>query len=178
MSKYIIVAGSYRSGTTALFNIIRLILKHSNVKYDAYFWNGHTKSNKEYQLIKTHTFSEGLCDKAYKIFVAHRKFDDVYNSMLSLSKMKIDNKFINAANVEDIEEAWMHSKRWINKADYIQNFINLTNDVTYLIQSIAAVMGITNFQLKEIVREFTSLKAPVKGLDEVTLLTETHRKQQ
>jgi len=178
MSKHIIIAGCYRSGTTALFNIVRLILKYSDVEYDAYFWNGKTESNKEYQLIKTHTFNEGLADKAYKVFVAHRKYDDVYSSMLALSKTKVDNKFSNAGNIDNLDYAWSHAERWVKSADYIQNFIDLNSDIRILIHTISNILNMPNNLSEKLILEFKGLRAPEKGLDEITLLTETHKKQQ
>jgi len=179
--KYIIVAGCYRSGTTALFNIVRLILKYSKVEYDSYFWNGKTESSKEYQLIKTHTFSEGLTAKAYKIFVAHRKFEGVHNSILNLSKCKVDDQFANAANVDNINYAWLDSERWIRNADYIQNFTDLTDHTTALVFHICSILNISDLSeddMLSVILEFNALKAPTKGFDKTTLLTEVHKKQQ
>jgi hypothetical protein len=176
--KYILVVGCYRSGTTALFNLVRLVLKHTGKDYDGYFWGGKTMSNKEYQLVKTHTYSKAFAKKAYKIFIAYRKLSEIKKSMSALKN--VGDRYANAANLEYLETAQGFAKQWLAEADYIQHFDTLVNMPLLIIGDIYEELNIKydTKQAMKILKEFRSLKAPKKGHNEETLLTETHKKYQ
>lgn len=178
--RYIIIAGCYRSGTTALFNIVRLILKHTNQDYDAYFWEGKTISEKEYHLIKMHTYSPTMSKMAFRIYVAHRKLLEVKKSMNALKKsiIPIHGDYTNASNTQNLKFAYGDSQLWIAKADYIQNYTHLLNDVVMIFIAILNDLQIfyKGEELEAMIKEFGELKAPKKGHDKETLMTETHKK--
>ncbi len=178
--RYIIIAGCYRSGTTALFNLVRLILKHTKQDYDAYFWEGKTISEKQYHLIKMHTYSIQMSKIAFRVYVAHRKLLEIKKSMNALKKsiMPIGEAYANASNTKNLKFAYGDAQLWIAKADYIQNFQTLVKDPIMIVISILNDLEIrfTPIVLEAILKEFSELKAPKKGHDKETLLTETHKK--
>ncbi len=180
--RYIIIAGCYRSGTTALFNLVRLIMKHTKQNYNAYFWEGVTQGDNEYHIVKTHTYSPTFGNNAHKIYVAHRKLLEVKKSMNALKKsiMPIGEAYANASNTKNLKFAYGDAQLWIAKADYIQNFQTLIKDPIMIVISILNDLELrfTPIILESILKEFGELKAPKKGHDKETLLTETHKKFQ
>lgn len=178
--KRILIVGCYRSGTTALFNIVRLILKHTDKKYSAYFWEGNIMSNKEYQLIKTHAYNPILAKKAYKIFIAYRELSEIKKSMIALKKFTIQDGYKNAANLEYLKTVQQFAKLWMIKADYIQSFDILIDNPIKIIEDLFGKLQIpyNKEQAEKILNEFKGLKAPKRGHDKETLLGETHKKFQ
>lgn len=180
--RYIVIAGCYRSGTTALFNIVRLIMKHTKQDYNAYFWEGKTIGINQYHIVKTHTYSPTFGKTAYRIFAAHRKLLEVKKSMNALKKSitPIHNDYANASNTDNLKFAYGDAQLWITKADYIQNFKTLVKDPVMIIIAILNDLEIsyTPEVLQAIFNEFNNLKAPRQGHDKESLLTETHKKFQ
>ncbi len=180
--RYIVITGCYRSGTVALFNIVRLIMKHTSQEYDAYLWEGRTISQKEYQIIKTHNYNPKISKMAYRIFVAHRKLKMIKKSMNTLKKgiVPVNNDFKNVMDTKNLKFAYGDSQMWLTKADYIQNFGHLTSDIAIIFIGILNNLGIfyKAEELESMIKEFSELKAPRTGHDKETLLTETHKKFQ
>lgn len=178
--RYIIIAGCYRSGTTALFNIVRLLMKHTKQDYGAYFWEGKTMGNSQYHIIKTHTYSPTFGKTAYRIYVAHRKLMEVRKSMNALKKVVIHTDYANASNTQNLKFAYGDAQLWASKADYIQNFSTLIKDPVMIMISILNDLEIpyTPGILQATIKEFGELRAPKAGHDKESLLTETHRKFQ
>lgn len=173
--KFIIVAGCYRSGTTALFNIVRLVLKHSGKKYEAYFWDGQSKGTDGYELVKTHTWNQGLAEKAEFVFNTYRGATSTINSMKSLRKRGVSSEFANAADYKNHGNAMAHADLWHQYSHYTSFYSILRLSPLKIINDIANKIGV-HVQMHDVFKEFQSLKAPTKGFDPVTLLTETHYK--
>lgn len=178
--KNILIVGCYRSGTTALFNIARLVLKHTGQDFSSYFWEGNIISGKEYQLIKTHAYNTTLAKNAYKIFIAHRELSEVKKSMIALQKFTIQAGYTNAANLEYLDTMQNFAKLWMDQADYVQHFDTLINNPIEIVESLLKELQIPYIdkQVSMILNEFKGLKAPKQGHDNVTLLGETHKKFQ
>lgn len=85
----ILVSGIPRSGSTRLYNIIRLILLQKNSWNDLYCcWHDHfdLQKQRKHNIIKLHYFDQKFCDWADFIFTTKRDLRDVAASSLEFNQ--------------------------------------------------------------------------------------------
>lgn len=90
--KIIASCGMHRSGSTWLYNIIRLSLDHSNSNYDCGFYSEFDwrSSSKDVVLVKIHPFRKILFDKAEKIIITKRDVRDICASAVRRKLIPLD----------------------------------------------------------------------------------------
>lgn len=78
MSKLIVIAGIKRSGSTWMYNAVRLILKHAGYSV-AGGGEQHFDPNCEadYQIVKVHPFRPELARAADYVFISDRDYDEI-----------------------------------------------------------------------------------------------------
>jgi len=83
----------------------------------------------------------------------------------------------NAANYRDINKFLEDLTKW-NQSDknkYIMYYHEMTSEPLRVLEEIDDLLG-TNATIKKVFKELQSIRAPRKGHDPITLMTETHNK--
>lgn len=173
----VLVAGCWRSGTTALYNLVRLILETDGTTLacfeDDYF--KHKDLTFTHELLKAHKFKNNelkyginLVDWPDCIITVFREPGEVLDSM---------RRFYTDESEEEVQERRARGLAYWGKyqyyADYQANYEQLFRSTEKLAREIAAVLGI-EIDEREIVRQFRLIKPPREGYDKVTLLHSNH----
>ncbi len=138
--KILLVAGPSQSGSTLLFNMLRILLQMSKHKVDSCWYTlykeGIYDENADYLIVKCHYFDEELCNDSSYIFLPLRDFRD---SALSTNK-----RYNNLNNEMDFEnfiiqeidqyESWSLYADYVFKyEEYIKDKINHIFEIIYVL---------------------------------------------
>lgn len=172
----VLVAGCWRSGTTALYNLVRLILESDGTTLacfeDDYF--KHTGLTFTHELLKAHKFKANeekhgisLIDWPDYIITIFREPDETLDSMRRFYPENDEETW------ERLARGFVYWGKYQYYADYQAHYDQLFRSTEKLAREIAAVLGI-EVDEKEIVRAFRQIKPPKEGYDNVTLLHANH----
>lgn len=183
----ILIAGIYRSGSTWLFNAVRLLCIESGLNTQGLFiwWTKDVEC--ECHVIKTHaTYTDKEMEaEGFKpdfVITSTRDKEDIINSMKNQRKIGLENEFNNAGNYEDIEtfiswlQYWGHHEKHVYQMDY-EDLKNkrIMKILTGLNQALS--LNLNTEQLRNVERQLDELVPPKQGLNKITLLTSTHYKK-
>lgn len=153
----VLIAGIKRSGSTAQYNMVRLVLQK---KYDVSIF-GSDYDLGEITLIKKHDYDHWLYENATYIFTTDRADEDIIKSLKKFSgrnRYGLDNmrKHLNA-----------YKKRSIHF-----EYDDIVNNPKWCIETIANELNI-NVDVEEIYKEFKSIK-PGNEYNPITMLFPNH----
>jgi len=117
-----VCAGMCRSGSTWLYNAVRLILAHAGIAGCKAGWISERESllKNENAVIKIHAFDAELASPANVILTSHRDLRDVAASLR--------RKFKTPFSVEDMRGTVETHERWSALANYELHYENLLGD--------------------------------------------------
>lgn len=176
----IIVAGIYRSGSTWLFNAVRLMAeKRFQTSSSGFIWWDLDPS--DCSVIKTHAFysDKELQFRPTFVVTSSRRKSEIIKSMKKQRRKGVDPRFINAGNFEEINVFfdWLNSWRRHDSHVYEMDYDDLERGyIQKILKELnkALSFGLSETQLILVELELIELKAPAEGFDPVTLLTPTH----
>lgn len=168
----VLIAGPWRSGTTALYNLVRTICgQHGSVyacfddQYDAI---DAFPGTFDYEVVKVHKYRWDWVLWADKIITIRREPAEVIESM---------RRFFVAQDEETLQHDRARALYWLAeynlRADYSAHYNQLSRSTEKLARELAEVIGV-GIDEKETVRMFRKIKPPKSGVDPVTLLHENH----
>ena len=177
-TKLIVCAGRGRSGSTLMYNMVRLLLIEAFGR-DKVYGSTHLKYNKNdnrpYHVVKIHHHDQYLWDKADMVFSTHR---DEKGQKLSFWKHQ---KLMKGKNLNDKELtdfiAYDYSRylKWASHPNFKETFEfdNLINSKPLIIQLLCNIFNV-NVSIEKVIQKLDSLKLPKKGLDIESCLTPHH----
>ena len=181
----IYIAGIYRSGSTWLFNAVRLIMEQeSKTVASGFIWKTTKKGkSKADMVIKTHFFYDDI-ELPYKpdiVITSIRDKSEIQSSMMKQRAKGLEPHFFNAGNWEQLNEffEWLFKWRSHEKHVYEMDYKDLESGNQKKI--VTELLQVLNFEVNEtkvlhICKELKKMTAPKQGFNETTLLTPTHRK--
>jgi len=177
----IYIAGIYRSGSTWLFNAVRLLVIQAGFKTDSGFIWWTLDEEAECKVIKTHSFydNEILHHAPDFIVTSRRERSQIIGSMDALIERGLDPQFI--MHPEKIDEYFAALSRWERhpKHVYQMDFEDLHKKNTIkILKDLNRALGLT-LKLRHILavnKQLAQLKSPAESYDPITLLTSTHYK--
>lgn len=179
----IYVAGIYRSGSTWLFNAVRLIAIESGKTVSSGFIWSEIDSNAEIKVIKTHFFYDDfeLPFEPDLIVTSVRPKDEIETSMIKQRVKGLEPQFANAGAFEDIEEFFNWLNRWRDHSKHVYEMIYADleqNKCSKIVRELCYSLNIelTFAQIESVCNKLSNLQPPKEGFDSVTLLTPTHLK--
>lgn len=175
--KLIVAAGSIRSGSTWLYNAIRLVLLAGNRTVVGCWIDDivkHEIGSHDFILVKTHEPNETLRNQAWRIFTSHRDLRDVARS---------SRDFLGTDTLGDltayVSVPVAHHDYWVKHADYDMRYEQMIKDEACVVHHIAEKLSIeiSMDQKKDIVDQIAKLPEPnnADSYDESTLLHPRHR---
>jgi hypothetical protein len=173
-----ICAGMNRSGSTWLYNAVRLTLTRANIKGLDGGWVTQKEKllTQENSLVKTHLFDAELAATGGIVVTSHRDLRDVAASLR--------RKFQVPSIMEKLREAVEHHARWAPLAVYDLRYENLLTDKMGELRRVAASLSlpaamVANLPYDAILQEiegekFSNERLATEGHDKVNLLHEGH----
>lgn len=169
----IVVAGIKRSGSTAQFNMIRLVLEEYFGK-DMVETTGTPKEALELNadnkivILKYHPFDRVIFEYADYIFTTSRPIEDIKQSMLRF--YGVDNMPKRGLSVMQ-----KHLRKWQDKS-LNQPFSLIKNQPFIALNSIIEYMSLDFYKedVRQIFKEFECLRPPKEGYDNTTFMFSNH----
>ena len=174
--KIIIVAGIYRSGSTWLYNAIRLSLKCAKKKvYGCYVGDWNKKHKAEYHVVKLVRYDEELphLPELEAIFTSYRNLDSIIGSMKRRAENLTDDRFINETKHENISDYILNLLKWQQWSDYMMLYERAMRQPAQTIHQICAVLNIEP-DVNLVCEKLNALKVPKTGFNKTTLLHAGH----
>lgn len=173
--KLILCAGIPRSGSTWMYNMIRLMLERSGrTVYGAWIQDYQPEMSADVHLVKVHEpLGEDWLKKADVIFCSHRDLRDIAASSIRMGWAKNDEEVITL--LDNVLK--MHSF-WSAKASYELHYEDLLENSLAPAADMARVLGLhlKQQQLYQICQETDALEyRNGKVHDSITLLHPHHR---
>lgn len=170
----IVVAGIYRSGSTWLFNAVRLLLISEGVNIKSYFYGSEPDTPEQFHVIKTHTYSQGLFDEAGIVITSYRNYKDIEKSMKAQLKKGLPVEFENAGNYKELDTFIRWLLKWNRKTLYMMEYDKFIEDPKEIVRDLYECLRLKNADIDEVYEQLCDMKSPEEGYDPVTLLTSTH----
>jgi hypothetical protein len=173
-----VCAGMTRSGSTWLFNAVRVLLKHSGAPDLAGGYIGQIDELLTHKtaIIKIHPFNADLAAKADVILTAHRDPRDVAASM--------QRHYQQEYSIVEMNEWVKGQVKWAQHAAYDMHYEDLLVDRLTVVKDIAAVLKLSpetleSLPYEDILREIEGEKfqkgfSETTAYDAVNLLHEGH----
>lgn len=165
--KNILVVGFPRSGSTLLYNLIRVsfIESHKEV-YGCWFKDLDESLRKDYNIIKVHSFNKELLSDADYVFMTVRNVKGITSSLKRMGWYKTKEKLI-----RDLESTY----KWVEYADEIFTFKEITCDMDSILLCLKEYFSLV-FDIDKVKDRVNNLIPPTGQLwyDKVTLLHPKH----
>lgn len=162
----ITIAGIKRSGSTLLYNAVRLVLEHAGMEPHIY---GETQRGpyEEPAIIKIHRFRRRIAEEADHVFISNRGYDEVKSSLERFNGEE--------QSWERITLFYKWLQRWslYSTPDHYFEYKDLTEDLKMCVERIASILDIYVVP-EQVVKQVLDLEPPESGKDPTTLLFSNH----
>ena len=157
----VVIAGIKRSGSTAQYNMVRLILeKHFE---HVHVTGKPTDIQGDCTIVKLHTFDQKLFRASTHIFTTDRNRQEVRRSLRDFDR----------GEVKTMKKMNEHLRKWKTRSLHF-SYTTLTTDPRLCIQLIATKLKL-KVDIDHILKEFEAIKPPTdKDYDERTMLFSNH----
>ncbi len=169
-----LVAGMNRSGSTWLYNVVRLLLARSGAPDLAAGWVEDREKLLKHRtaVVKVHIFDPSLLIEPYMVLTSHRDLRDVAASLA--------RKFKLPASVEMTRYVFNQYRRWAELARFDMCYEAMIADAPAMVGQVAAALGVevdATAQAEvaaEVDAAKRSIRADTRGFDPQTLLHTGH----
>ena len=142
----ILVAGMGRSGSTALFNIIRIILNKKNINYKSNYTHRHESGN---SLIKYHGYDEVLKNTSDYIFTTKRELKDCLGSHFRFTHEPKGKR-----TLKELCDQYLHYHIiWEKHSTYEFVYEKYKKDPVKIVKEVASVLHFNDVNEKEVLEE-------------------------
>ncbi len=150
MKNLIVTAGMPRSGSTWLYNVIRLLMQETSLDIGA-GWIGDFNTFKDHDIVilKIHNFEEVIAKKATYIFYSFR---DIRDALASFKR-----KFNSEPSIEQARTYINHDALWKKCAHYSMRYETMIESQKSTISEIASILQIPNPNIPEIIENIRSM---------------------
>jgi hypothetical protein len=188
----IIVVGCWRSGTTALFNMIRLICEADGPTI-AFFEQTEKTAFRvfKHQVLKAHKYNEQniawadyvpqghaltlqfpyIITNRKLVFTTHRDAGDILESM---QRFRAAGGIGNGADPANLGRGLEHWGLYQQHACYMTWFNQFKRSPEKLIREITAILDLQHIDQKAVLKQWQALRPPKQGIDPLTLLHANH----
>lgn len=167
MTKTIVCAGFYRTGSTWLFNAVKTILQCAGHTTDQTGeLKGHATSA-DYLIHKVHVFSKDLADNADFIFTSARNISDCKRSFKAFTGYEMSPEYFSEAYSEYIAYD-SHPNRV-----YRMEFYRMLYDKRMIIEEMKDALGIDT-DTSDVLAKLETIKPPADGQDKESYYFSNH----
>ncbi len=175
----VVCAGRSRSGSTLLYNVVRLILKEffgDAVYCSLYKYYNHNNALKHH-VIKIHGYDKHLYNNADYVFSCDRpknsQFESIKNHQLLMKGKKLSDFEIEKI----IDNDYNRYKKWAKHKNFIKTFgfDELISDKEKVIKELCIIFELKlSNRLVNIINNINKIVLPNEGMDKITGLTAHH----
>jgi len=156
MGSLIVVAGMKRSGTTWIFNVVRLAMPGYLICRDY-----HNVPAGDV-ILKTHWWTPALRGRARLVFSSWRDPEEVRESLIRFT-----------GEEPPMSKLLKHYRRWDEEANFRMDYRDLIGDPVGVVAEILDVLG-SDRNPGAVAAEVAALEPPVSGVDPTTLYHAGH----
>lgn len=139
--KLIVCAGMHRSGSTWLYNAVRLIIASQGLPvYGCFSSNYRQDDGRPVHVVKTHAFSPGLKGLADCIFTTRRDLRDVAASAVRMQLCRHDPSHVVEYLIRIVEQDYVP---WMQFSDFELPYEEMVRDETHFIEVLGLFLGAT-----------------------------------
>lgn len=151
MKKLIVTAGMPRSGSTWLYNAVRLLLEYTGKLDIGSGWISDFNSFKDHDVVilKIHYFEPVIANNATTILYSYR---DIRDALASFKR-----KFGNEPSIEQARKLIHNDKKWREKASFIMKYEDMIAAQEKTLEKIAGFLGITNANPIQIIQDINNM---------------------
>ena len=169
----VIIAGIYRSGSTWLYNAVRLSLINSGASVYGCYIDDYVPDKNKYHVIKMVKYDPILA-KDSVVFTSYRNLNDIIESMKRRAEINNDPKFVNEGRHENINSYLVDLLKWQAHSDYCMWYDTLIKEPQQIIFDIAKTLTININNINEVLQELDKIQIPKEGYDPITLYHANH----
>lgn len=169
MKKNYVIAGMPRTGSTLLYNLIRLMLKYKYDNVNGMFYKKWNKDLNNINVVKIHEFNKELHDNATLIFTSVRDLRDAMASFIRYKNMISSfDLFIDWCEImTDWYEVWKDSSNYeFVYEDYIKDKNKIIFEIANLLE-----INITIDDINILLSDIDNLKGSIYNQKTVNLLS-------
>jgi hypothetical protein len=171
--RVIVAAGATRSGSTALFNMLRLLLEQSGTPLTGGWVDDVKEPLKRTLLVKIHEWHPILAKRANVVFTCHRDLRYVVRSLGAM-------KWLDTSPAMQIAEIVRHHAEWARTAALDLRYEDMIADFNQAVRRIGAALGFNDggFDFDAIAREVEGLPLLARSdqkYDPTSLMHKNHR---
>lgn len=171
MGKLVVIAGIKRSGSTWLYNAVRLSILHAGrTVYIAGDGNNYDPRCKaDFQIMKRHPYDPVLVDAADYIFTSDRDDDGIRESL----KRAFDTELTD----HRLKRMRNDLRRWRKRTDFHAEYDDILNNKQKIIKGVSQALGLafSPEDVSEVLRQLEATKPPTdRNYDEVTFYFKNH----
>lgn len=151
MKKLIVTAGMPRSGSTWLYNAVRLLLEYTGKLDIGAGWISDFNSFKNHDVVilKIHYFKPVIANNATMILYSYR---DIRDALASFKR-----KFGNEPSIEQARKFIHNDNIWREKASFIMKYEDMIAAQEKTLEKITGFLGITNANLIQIIQDINNM---------------------
>lgn len=166
----ILVAGVWRSGTTAVFNLVRVICQEHGKVYSCFAddYDKEKGSSFDYEIVKVHKFKEKWLEWPDIVFTTFREPQDVLRSMQNFG-----DSGGRVLNHNDALRGFAWLALYNQKVDLIVHYNQIARKSPGMIKNIASEIGL-KVNTRAVVQKWIDIKPPKEGFDPITQLYSNH----
>ena len=171
--RLIVSAGAIRSGSTALFNMLRLLLEQNGTPLTAGWVDDVKEPLQRTILVKIHEWHPLLSKRANVVFTCHRDLRYVVRSLGAM-------KWLDSSPATQIAHIVQNHTAWARTAALDLRYEDMIADLNQAVRRVAASLGVKDdgFDLAAITCEIERLPPPTRSdhrYDPVSLMHKSHR---
>lgn len=174
MQRRIVCAGCPRSGSTWLYNVVRLLLAKSGASvYGAWVEDYDSARQEDIHVVKVHFPHQVTFDVDYCL-TSRRDLRGVANSLVRIGWLKPDE----AAISNRLRDYISNHAHWTEAADYELAYEQISTEPKAIIQALAKNFGVEILEdhVADVLADILQMAPPKQGepYDQVTLLHPRH----
>jgi hypothetical protein len=171
--RLIVAAGAIRSGSTALFNMVRLLLEQSGTPLTAGWVDDVKQPLKTTLLVKIHEWHPMLSKRANVVLTCHRDLRYVVRSLGAM-------KWLDTSPAMQVAHIVQNHAEWAQTAALDLRYEDMVANLNQAVHRVAATLGFKDagLDLDAVIHEVEGLPSPTRSdrkYDPTSLMHTRHR---
>lgn len=166
----ILIAGCWRSGTTALYNLVRVICMEHGKVYSCFEddYKENIGTEYDFEIVKVHKYKIDWVEWSDCVFTVFREPQEVLDSMTRFGRT--GGRKLETGDALRGLAYWGHYQMY---SAYCVNYAQIKKGSFKMVTDISKAIGVKVYP-PDIIEKWAEIKPPKTGFDPVTLLHSNH----